>query len=409
MEVGDGKDCTEKPLDSTPNKEKGTQKNRPQRRSSVATSQHGSSMEKKRNFHGKQKRNEKVQRKKLKFYAKGRKIDPLNLMGISQLEGQNSPKTESPLVGDRGVTFDPDNLRPVDVTDPLKLNNLDDDVLAVKVSAHKKKRKRRRRRTYSENDKDIRVMLDSLGQDMDTEASENELQSPVKTKKLETSDPNIQPASNKAVVDLKEDEEEGAGTKEKGDESSDNTTLNHQEKEVVQSKHPEKRKHQIKKGGCQGVSEETNKKQNIRFREKDKRFQYGNYNKYYGYRNPDMSEDYRTEYMKREWFEGKDCLDIGCNVGHLTLYITRHFSPKSMLGIDIDESLIKSARNNMRHYVSLSNPQAPKQSDFPISFPICLGPLAPPVSTEDCKKSFGFPYNTSFQTVSHLFIFKILT
>ena len=28
-----------------------------------------------------------------------------------------------------------------------------------------------------------------------------------------------------------------------------------------------------------------------------------------------FEEDNRLSLMKREWFEGKDCLDIGCNTG----------------------------------------------------------------------------------------------
>ncbi|KAK2828560.1 hypothetical protein Q5P01_019594 [Channa striata] len=83
-----------------------------------------------------------------------------------------------------------------------------------------------------------------------------------------------------------------------------------------------------------------------------KKFQYGNYNKYYGYRNPGASEDPRIRLLRPEWFEGKDVLDLGCNSGHLTLYIAKMLRPAHILGLDIDSSLVHAARKNIRHYLS---------------------------------------------------------
>ena len=40
----------------------------------------------------------------------------------------------------------------------------------------------------------------------------------------------------------------------------------------------------------------------------------------------DMEEDPRLKVMKKEWFEGKDCLDIGCNNGSITIQIGTYFS-----------------------------------------------------------------------------------
>lgn len=83
-----------------------------------------------------------------------------------------------------------------------------------------------------------------------------------------------------------------------------------------------------------------------------KKFQYGNYNKYYGYRNPGASEDPRVRVLHPEWFEGKDVLDLGCNAGHLTLYIAKMLRPARILGLDIDSGLVHAARKNIRHYLS---------------------------------------------------------
>lgn len=39
----------------------------------------------------------------------------------------------------------------------------------------------------------------------------------------------------------------------------------------------------------------------------------------------DLEEDPRLKAMKKEWFEGKDCLDIGCNSGVITIAIGKSF------------------------------------------------------------------------------------
>ncbi|XP_035482410.1 7SK snRNA methylphosphate capping enzyme [Scophthalmus maximus] len=87
-------------------------------------------------------------------------------------------------------------------------------------------------------------------------------------------------------------------------------------------------------------------------KEQQRKFQYGNYNKYYGYRNPGASEDPRVRVLRPEWFEGKDVLDLGCNSGHLTLYIAKMLRPARILGLDIDSGLVHAARKNIRHFLS---------------------------------------------------------
>ncbi|XP_031615799.1 7SK snRNA methylphosphate capping enzyme [Oreochromis aureus] len=87
-------------------------------------------------------------------------------------------------------------------------------------------------------------------------------------------------------------------------------------------------------------------------KEQQKKFQYGNYNKYYGYRNPGCSEDPRLRLLRPEWFRGKEVLDLGCNSGHVTLYIAKMLRPARILGLDIDSGLIHAARKNIRHYLS---------------------------------------------------------
>jgi hypothetical protein len=52
---------------------------------------------------------------------------------------------------------------------------------------------------------------------------------------------------------------------------------------------------------------------------KDFKFRYGNYNRYYGYRNLNDDYDHRLDHMKADWFRGKQVLDIGTY--HLEIFV----------------------------------------------------------------------------------------
>ena len=125
------------------------------------------------------------------------------------------------------------------------------------------------------------------------------------------------------------------------------------------------------------------------------RFIYGNYNRYYGYRNPAQEEDRRLKCLKRSWIDGKDVLDIGCNVGHVTLAVARDWHPRRIVGVDIDGKLIQVARRNIRYYLSSLVADA---NAFPISMPLTYGPIAaPPVRGTNAAQ--GFPHNIVFVEV----------
>ena len=177
-------------------------------------------------------------------------------------------------------------------------------------------------------------------------------------------------------------------------------------------KHHHGAKNSLFKGGKGGQQQQPQKP---KFKSKDEKFQYGNYKRYYGYRNPSREEDIRLKYFKSEWFEGKDVLDIGCNVGHVTMTVARRFKPKSVVGMDIDKSLIEIARKNVRHIASCrprpllrgvrfgddedgrdDEGGADEILDFPQSLPSVFGPLDPASSRLDPSATEDFPNNVKF-------------
>ncbi|ESO82621.1 hypothetical protein LOTGIDRAFT_109009 [Lottia gigantea] len=130
-------------------------------------------------------------------------------------------------------------------------------------------------------------------------------------------------------------------------------------------------------------------------KKKKPKFIHGNYNRYYGYRNPSDIEDIRLEFFDIEWFKGKDVLDIGCNVGHLTILVAKKLSPKMIVGIDIDSSLISAARKNIRYYVEAQEKEKPV---FPVSNNVVFGPMeAPPLIKCSRSESSIFPQNIVFK------------
>lgn len=166
-----------------------------------------------------------------------------------------------------------------------------------------------------------------------------------------------------------------------------------------------KRRHRRASSSQDGNSSDDMAEHN--FRPHDSRFRYGNYSRYYGYRNPSGVADERLKCIPKSLFKDKFCLDIGCNVGHVTLCIARDSAPRRIVGIDIDSSLIRGAESNLRHYVVPSKDGSYKsfstlQQNFPVSFKLAYGPLASPFLRPPSQPvaGKGFPLNISFREVS---------
>lgn len=72
------------------------------------------------------------------------------------------------------------------------------------------------------------------------------------------------------------------------------------------------------------------------------------HSRYYGYRNLNAMMDIRLQVfeMHRHLFQNKDVLDIGCNVGHISVAVAREMGARSVVGMDIDPVLIGMNVNN---------------------------------------------------------------
>ncbi|KAJ0243067.1 RNA methyltransferase [Hirschfeldia incana] len=118
-----------------------------------------------------------------------------------------------------------------------------------------------------------------------------------------------------------------------------------QEEKVIAKEENQKLKQQVQQGN-------PNKKK----KKSQESFPFGNYKNYYGYRiSNDMDEDPRLKVLKKEWFQGKDCLDIGCNSGIMTIHIANKFGCRSILGVDIDSSRVGDAQWHLKNFVRKQN------------------------------------------------------
>lgn len=72
---------------------------------------------------------------------------------------------------------------------------------------------------------------------------------------------------------------------------------------------------------------------------------HGNFVGYYQRRRADLTGlDPRLELLERDWFEGKKVLDVGCNSGLVTVEIAQRMGAARVVGVDIDEELIRLAK-----------------------------------------------------------------
>ena len=83
----------------------------------------------------------------------------------------------------------------------------------------------------------------------------------------------------------------------------------------------------------------------------DKNYIFGNYSNFYYNRYLENFKENMQNQISSIWFKDKICLDIGCNIGTLTMRLAQEYKPKMIIGIDIDYKLIKAALQNSKQFM----------------------------------------------------------
>lgn len=140
---------------------------------------------------------------------------------------------------------------------------------------------------------------------------------------------------------------------------------------------------------------------------------HGNYHGYYSKRP--SNADPRLALLPPSIFEGKRVLDIGCNEGWVTCEIAQKWGARRVVGVDIDETLVRAAWKRRRTVWSLQRPPSEPSDDrkrkrepdasglaarteydyFPASCEYMFGPL--PIPAFEATEAHKFPHNLSFR------------
>jgi 7SK snRNA methylphosphate capping enzyme len=114
--------------------------------------------------------------------------------------------------------------------------------------------------------------------------------------------------------------------------------------------------------------------------ENDRQYTHGNYPNYYYRRyyqkrgsKAAVERDPRIDVLKRELPHGARMLDVGCNVGTLSARLAHQLDARSLLGVDIDASLVSEASlryandptANLDEFVMHATPRADGSTAFP--------------------------------------------
>ena len=237
--------------------------------------------------------------------------------------------------------------------DPLNLNSLNDERIARVVNAVTPESSPLPTPKHRKEEYKIEVLIppnisDPLNLNADDDSDyESKLISPlVKRKKIRHRKRPRKVITNVDVVSSKNEHLEEGNEGDISDNTDEDENVSKKSANKVTS---EKETSELPVNANGDVKPEG-KGEPSKVKEKRNKFQYGNYNQYYGYRNPGNIEDLRLQYFKNTWFDDKEVLDIGCNIGHITISVAKNFSPLKVVGIDIDKKLIQIANKNIKHY-----------------------------------------------------------
>ena len=333
------------------------------------------------------------------FLLGGNITDPLNLNSMNDDRINMLANAETPVSSPIPTPSHRKQVEvkiPADYSDPLNLNSTDVDpvLLTPSKSSIKRRKKHKRKRTSGGT-----VDLSAQGDTTEAHESATKCITPLTVKTEESKRSPYVPMRKKLkkIVDLIVSPaipQNSPKPKRKRTISESSKVLEGtSEAKVRREDDTFKFKKQSSSSGVKSPLKKQKSKNN------DDRFIYGNYNRYYGKRNP-QEDDKRLETFKKSWFEDKLVLDIGCNIGHITLSIAKDFEPRMITGMDIDGKLISIARKNIKHYASANTIDGKK---VPVSLPVCYGPVAATTIPQLNEKS-KFPNNVHFVQVRRMFI-----
>jgi 7SK snRNA methylphosphate capping enzyme len=128
---------------------------------------------------------------------------------------------------------------------------------------------------------------------------------------------------------------------------------------------------------------------------------FGNYHGYYTKRP--FLRDPRLALLPPAFLRGKTVLDVGCNEGWVTCEIGHAWGAHRVVGVDIDDTLVRAAWRRRRTLWSLQSPPPqphpakrirldPDPDYFPMSCEQSHGPLPIPAPSD------AFPHNVTFRT-----------
>lgn len=320
------------------------------------------------------KRRNSINGQPFKFFYGGSIADPLNLNGLinrSELSNTVTPMGSPMITPLRGDVLLP-IFRYTNINDPLNLEGeYPDDFLSVKP----KPRTRKRRYSYKKHNKPKE------------ESSVNELQDNLS---LNT--------SNNDVIETKT-ELLPASTTIENSQISDKCIpippdiITDQNVSISSDKH-------LEPGPSKAKQKSRRPKQPpvIKHKTKNALFKFGNYSSYVGYCNL-KNCDARVDIVASEDLHGKSVLDIGCNVGNVTIKIARDHRPGRVVGIDVDPHLIHVANKNLSYFSNVNETQLPC---CPCSMKTLYGPLTshPLLKMESNVAKGTFPFNIEFKVVS---------
>ncbi|XP_014236779.1 probable RNA methyltransferase bin3 isoform X1 [Trichogramma pretiosum] len=314
-----------------------------------------------------------------KFLLGGTISDPLNLKGLSNTDDQKVNNTSSPKSSpsnvqgsNTAINYQPLPI-PIHQSDPLKLMSCPDDEeyrkhpplpLHDNPPTSKKKNKKRKRvmSTFEENESNCNEQVNN--------------EKTFKEPSEETQELPAQVICTQSKASAPEDE------------------FNRAKKQIKRLKTPMPEDYIVSPVVPQPGAFLSRTVKYPKFNKKNEKFEYGNYNKYYGYRNNLQPHDIRlTVFRQRpDLFYDKDILDIGCNIGTITVGVARTFYIRSIMGIDIDKKLIDIAKKTIKNYIQVNQPEF-ESSLFPISMSLTYGPIHPPRISHN---SGLFPHNIKF-------------